>query len=291
MEGVGTVKRWDGLHALKKALDKIEITRPLNDPVRHVRRFSSSADTEIAGLLVSSIAYGKMDQIMRDAQTLLDIAGDKPAQFVANFSTVQVRKFDGFKHRFTRGTHVACLLYRLKRALHDHGSLYALFQEGWIESCDTRSATCHFVGKLRSYGCPGFCDDCATPRRQSVRYLLSEPRDGSAAKRMCLYLRWMVRDAYPDIGAWNSIPKSALVIPLDTHVARLGRLLGLTNRGSSDWSTAVEITDALKRLDPDDPLRYDYPLSHLGIDGGCRGRYEVNTCTTCSVREFCREVA
>jgi len=149
----------------------------------------------------------------------------------------------------------------------------------------------HFVGKLRSYGCPGFCDDCVTPRRQSVQYLLSEPRNGSAAKRMCLYLRWMVRDTYPDIGVWNSFPKSALVIPLDTHVARIGRLLGLTGRRSSDWLTALEITDALKRLDPEDPLRYDYPLSHLGIDGSCLGRYDVAACARCKVRDFCREAA
>lgn len=290
MEGIGTLKRSDGMRELKKALDKIEISRPLNDPVRYVRRFRSRADAEIAGLLVSSVAYGKIDQIMRDAQMLLDVIGDKPAQFVASFGSVQARKFDGFKHRFTRGTHIACLVYRLKRALRDHGSLYALFQEGWTGSHDTRAATSRFAGKLRSYGCPGFCDDCATPRRQSVRYLLSEPRNGSAAKRMCLYLRWMVRDTYPDLGAWNKLPKSALVIPLDTHVARLGRLLGFTDRGSSDWSTAVEITDALKRLDPDDPLRYDYPLSHLGIDGNCLGRYNAATCTVCNLRDFCGEV-
>jgi endonuclease III len=97
----------------------------------------------------------------------------------------------------------------------------------------------------------------------------------------------MVRDTYPDVGAWNSVPKSALVIPLDTHVGRIGRLLGLTRRRSFDWTTAVEITDALKQLDPDDPVRYDYPLSHLGIDGKCSGKFSANTCGNCCVRELC----
>ena len=285
------MKRPDAMRKLKTALDKLEITRPLNDPVRYVRRFRSRADVEIAGLLVSSVAYGKIDQIMRDARTLLDIVGNEPARFVASFTKDQAGGFSGFKHRFTRGTHIACLVYRLNHALRDHGSLHALFQEGWIGSRDTRTATSFFVGRLRSYACPQFCDDCAAPRRQSVQYLLSEPRNGSAAKRMCLYLRWMVRDTYPDIGVWNNFPTSALVIPLDTHLARIGRFLGLTTRRSSDWSTAVEITDALKRLDPDDPVRYDYPLSHLGIDGKCLGRYNAATCTVCNLRKFCREVA
>ncbi len=290
-EGIGTLKLSDRTRELKKVLDKIEMTRPLNDPVRYVRRFRSRADAEIVGLLVSSVAYGRVDQIIRDAQTLLEILGDRPAQFVTGFTKPQANKFGKFKHRFTRGTHMACLVHRLKHALRDHGSLHALFQEGWGSSRDTRIAISHFAGKLRSYGCAGFCDDCATSGRQSVQYLLSEPRNGSAAKRMCLYLRWMVRDRYPDVGVWNGFPKSALVIPLDTHVARIGRLLGLTERRSSDWFTAVGITDALKQLDPDDPLRYDYPLSHLGIDGGCRGRYEVATCCACIVWEFCREIA
>ena len=291
VEGIGALKRSESMRELKKALDGIEIARPLNDPVQYVRRFGSREDAEIAGLLISSVAYGKIDHIMRDAQTLLDIVGNEPARFVASFTKVQARKFGGFKHRFTRGTHMACLVYRIKHALSDHGSLHALFQEGWADSLDTRTTTLHLVGKLRSYGCPGFCDDCANPRRQSVQYLLSEPRNGSAAKRICLYLRWMVRDTYPDVGVWRGIPKSALVIPLDTHVARLGRLLGLTARRSSDWSTAVEITNALKQLDPDDPVRYDYPLSHLGIDGNCVGKHSVATCNVCRLRQFCREAA
>ncbi len=272
---------------LKTALDTLEVPSFLNDPVRYVRRFESREDAEIGGLIVSAIAYGKVGQILSDTRRLLDIIGDRPAEFVANFSKEQSGVFDGFKHRFTRGTHVACLVLRLRRVLEDYGSLHGLFLEDWSRSRDMRSAISHFVGGLLSYDCPGFCDDCAAPRRQSVRWLLSRPRNGSAAKRMCLYLRWMVRDTYPDIGAWNSVPKSALVIPLDTHVARIGRLLGLTERRSSDWTTAVEITDALKRLDPDDPVRYDYPLSHLGIDGKCTGKCGAATCASCTVRELC----
>ena len=279
------------LRRLRETLNKLEIPSLLNDPVRYVRGFGSRQDLEVGGFIISSVAYGRIEQIMRDTRLLLDIIGDGPAEYVANFNEEQAGSLFEFKHRFTRGTHVACLILRLNRALEDYGSLYALFHEGWSRSPDTRSAITHFVSELRSYDCPGFCDDCGTPRRQSVRWLLSEPRNGSAAKRMCLYLRWMVRDTYPDIGVWSSIPKSALVIPLDTHVARIGRFLGLTQRRSSDWATAAEITRALKQLDPEDPLRYDYPLSHLGIDGRCSGKFNVATCVACNLNAFCDEVA
>jgi uncharacterized protein (TIGR02757 family) len=272
---------------LKDALDSIEVSTPLNDPIEHVRHLGSAEDKEVGGFMVAAITYGKIDRIMADTQYLLATMGNRPAQFVMNFNASSISAFRDFTHRFTRGTHVACLVVRLKRALRDYGSLHALFREAWSRPPDMRTAISDFVDILRRYDCPGFCNDCTTPRRQSVRWLLSKPSAGSAAKRMCLYLRWMVRDTPPDIGAWKDVPKSTLVIPLDTHVARIGRLLGLTQRTSSGWLTAVEITRELKRLDPDDPLRYDYPLSHLGIDGKCSGSFSVATCASCALRELC----
>jgi uncharacterized protein (TIGR02757 family) len=285
--GFAELKQLVHICDLKETLDSIGVPEHLNDPVRYVRRFRSREDAEIVGLLVSAIAYGKIVHIMRDTLQLLEIIGDRPARFVAGFKDDWAPRFDRFRHRFTRSTHVACMISRMKCALDDYGSLHALFLEGWDESGDMRSALSHFARRLCSYPCPGFCDDCRTPDRRSVRWLISEPRTGSAAKRMCLYVRWMVRAGYPDIGVWNGIPPSALVIPLDTHVARIGRLLGLTRRRASDWLTAVEVTGALKQLDPDDPLRYDYSLSHLGIDGGCSGRFDRATCVKCAVKRFC----
>lgn len=275
------------MRRLKDALQKIEVSPPLNDPIEHVRRLSSAEDKEVGGFIVAAISYGKIGLIMTDTQYLLATMGNRPAQFVRKFSANNVDGFGGFTHRFTRGTHVACLLLRLKHALRDYGSLHAMFREAWTRRPDMRTAISDFVDTLRRYDCPGFCNDCATPRRQSVRWLLSKPSAGSAAKRMCLYLRWMVRDTPPDTGAWKDIPKSALVIPLDTHVARIGRLLGLTQRTSSGWLTAVDITGALKQLDPEDPLRYDYRLSHVGIDGKCSGSSSIATCAVCKLREFC----
>jgi uncharacterized protein (TIGR02757 family) len=246
------------MRRLKDALDRLKVPSPLNDPIEYIRRFDSPEDAEIGGFIVAAITYGRIDQIMMDTRYLLDIMGNRPAQFVRNFSANKADGFRDFTHRFTRGTHVACLMLRLKHALRDYGSLHAMFREAWTRHLDMRTAISDFVDTLRRYECPGFCNDCATPRRQSIRWLLSKPGPGSAAKRMCLYLRWMVRDTYPDVGAWKDIPKSALIIPLDTHIARIGKLLGLTKRDSADWMTAVEVTTELKRLDPDDPLRYDY---------------------------------
>ena len=95
------------------------------------------------------------------------------------------------------------------------------------------------------------------------------PEKGSACKRMNLFLRWMIRDKDIDFGIWKGIPKNKLVIPLDTHIARISRCLGFTGRKANNWKTAVEITDALKKLDPEDPLKYDFAMCHYGIAGLC----------------------
>jgi uncharacterized protein (TIGR02757 family) len=114
-----------------------------------------------------------------------------------------------------------------------------------------------------------------------LRQLFPSPLDGSACKRANLFLRWMVRDRDIDFGIWKGIPKSRLIIPLDTHIARISGCLGLTKRKSRDWKTAVEITESLKRMDPEDPLKYDFALCHHGISGMCSGKKEIMECKGC----------
>jgi len=111
------------------------------------------------------------------------------------------------------------------------------------------------------------------------------PAKGSACKRINLFLRWMVRDKDIDFGLWRSIPANRLVIPLDIHIARISRCLGFTKRASADWKAAIEITEALKKLDPADPLKYDFALCHHGISGVCRGRNNPG-CRDCALKGF-----
>lgn len=126
------------------------------------------------------------------------------------------------------------------------------------------------------------------PRRRALSYLLTSPRDGSACKRMNLFLRWMVRRTPPDPGIWLSIDPSRLVIPLDTHVHRITRFLGINERASADWKTARQLTDELRRFDPADPVRYDFAICRLGILDLCSRRRKKEHCSACLLRDVCR---
>ena len=118
-------------------------------------------------------------------------------------------------------------------------------------------------------------------RPYGLKQLFPSPDKGSACKRPNLFLRWMVRTQDVDFGIWDRIPPSKLIIPLDTHIAKIARCIGLTKRTSSDWKTAKEITDSLKKFDPEDPLKYDFALCHHGISGLCKGGKSESSCSSC----------
>jgi len=126
------------------------------------------------------------------------------------------------------------------------------------------------------------------PASYGSRFSLPDPLEGAACKRWRMFLRWMVRPGWPDLGLWTRYPAEALVIPLDTHVARVSRFIGLSHRATPDGKMALEITEALRRLDPADPLRYDFALSHLGILGDCPGVRKRSTCAACPLYSVCR---
>jgi uncharacterized protein (TIGR02757 family) len=166
----------------------------------------------------------------------------------------------GFTHRFTTGAETASLLIAIRRAIRKHGTLEALFRGGVArEDHSILPALSRFVRMLRDYA--GGADACAS--------LLSSPDDGSACKRLNLYLRWMVRRDAVDPGPWASVSTSLLVVPLDTHMFRLSRALGLTARNQANLKTAVEITEGFARINPKDPVRYDFSLTRLGINPAC----------------------
>ena len=138
----------------------------------------------------------------------------------------------------------------------------------------------------------GTADWSSLPR--GLRYMLPHPASGSACKRWCMFMRWMVRAPHAgpdgtDLGIWSGSP-ARLVIPLDTHVLRLARFLRLTRRTDGSWRTALQVTDALARITPDDPLRYDFALAHLGISGQCRGGFHPDVCPSCDLRPVCGEL-
>ena len=231
------------------------------DPLETLSAYPDPADQEIVGLVAAGLAYGRVAQILASIGTALAPLGPSPGAFLGAASErTLARLFAGFRHRFTPGAELSSLLIAVKRAVADHGSLEQLFRAGLVPEADTvLSALSAFVAALRALA-PRPCTS-----------LLSSPEDGSACKRLNLYLRWMIRRDAVDPGPWRGLPAAKLVVPLDTHLFRIGRALGLTVRRQPDLKAALEITRGFARVSPRDPVRYDFSLTRLGIRPECRG--------------------
>jgi uncharacterized protein (TIGR02757 family) len=241
------------------------------DPVGLVRRFDDPDDREIVGLLAAGLAYGRVASIRASILDLLTRIGPRPSRFVASFDPVRdAVRFDGFVHRFTRGRDIALVLHLLRQAKQRAGTLEAFFLEGDLEppSPTIGPALDSFGARLFALDGRPFVGDGIVPARDGARWLLPVPAGGSACKRSCLFLRWMVRpDDGVDCGVWTRVSPSRLVLPLDTHLFRVVRALGWTQRRSAGWPMALEVTARLRALDATDPVRFDFALSRLGILG------------------------
>jgi uncharacterized protein (TIGR02757 family) len=246
--------------ALRDTLE--EIYRRLNrpdivghDPVGFLRGHADLRDREVVGLVAATLAYGRVRQINASVAEALGRLGPEPARAARDRGGLEAA-FEGFKHRFTTGGEVAALLDGAAKLQSRHGSLGARFASLVAGPDDTTvPALARFVGELRA---GGSCEGSS---------LLPEPSRGSACKRLHLFLRWMVRRDEVDPGGWDDVPRSKLVVPLDTHMHRIGRALGFTRRKQADLRAALEITAALREFCPEDPVKYDFGLTRLGIEG------------------------
>lgn len=226
-----------------------------SDPVRFVHGLDLP-DREIAALVASSLAYGRVGHILKSVARVL-AAMPSPAAFLAQSSRASIRRaVGGFRHRFTTDDDLVEMLCGVKGALARWGSLERCFASGMRPGDETVvPALTAFVGKIA--GCGG----------GEGFSLLPTPARGSACKRLNLFLRWMVRRDEVDPGGWSLVPASKLVVPLDTHMHRISRGLGFTRRKAADLRTALEVTAAFREIVPGDPVRYDFTLTHLGING------------------------
>jgi uncharacterized protein (TIGR02757 family) len=240
------------------------------DPLELLYEHENPEDQEIVGLVAACLAYGRVAQIIASVRRAVTAlvppvrrgAPAPPRAALLRASEPDIRaRLAGFTHRFTTGPEMASLLIAARRAIREHDTLEALFRAGMApEDRTILPALSRFVESLRGYA--GSADACAS--------LLSSPADGSACKRLNLYLRWMVRRDAVDPGPWTSVSPALLVVPLDTHMFRIARALGLTERNQPNLKTALEITEGFARLTPRDPVRYDFSLTRLGINPACR---------------------
>jgi uncharacterized protein (TIGR02757 family) len=239
------------LEALYRKINRRKFVHP--DPLEFLYGYPSVRDREIAGLVAASLAYGRVVQILKSTKTILGAMGPAPARFLLEVGPEGLKApLAGFKHRFATGAHVCDMLAGARKMVDRYGSLYQGFMAGYrVGHATIVPALDRFCRILAAAGSPG--------------HLIPLPHRGSACKRMNLFLRWMIRKDAVDPGGWSGIPASKLVIPLDVHMHRIALRMGLTRRRSCSLATALEVTAGFSRWAPDDPVRYDFALTRLGI--------------------------
>ncbi|MGA2172316.1 MAG: TIGR02757 family protein [Sedimentisphaerales bacterium] len=275
---------------LKAVFDKLhdkynrrELIKP--DPLQFVYKYTNPADMEIAGFLSACLAYGRVQQIENDLTNLFGLMGRSPFDFVINFTHKDRDRLKSFKHRFNTGDDISDLLVLLRSVLAKHGGIEKFFLLGYNRGDENT------VSALMR-----FCDSLLDMHRSThngrmskgLAFLLAGPGRGGAAKRLNLFLRWMVRSDDVDAGLWRSIDKSKLIVPVDVHMARLCRILGFHNHKNVSLKTAVEITRRFAEIVPDDPVKYDFALSRIGILENCTGKRR-DECDVCELLPWCRE--
>lgn len=259
------------------------------DPLALVHRYERGADREAAAFLAAGLAFGGVGQILGNAGRLLAALGRKPAEALRSSALPTLRaRTRGLRHRFLDAEDQAQALGLIGRILRRSGSLEAFFREGPDPARDgMRAAMVSFSRRaLALWNGPREGRPCGEGR--GVRFFFPSPDAGSACKRLNLFLRWMVRGPDGmDLGIWRRVSPRDLILPLDTHVARIARYLGLTRRRTIGWAMAEEATAALRRLDPADPVRYDFAIARLGILDHCPRRRRPDRCAACSLEPVC----
>lgn len=256
-----------------------------NDPLRYVHRYAELADREVAAVFASSLAFGRVSlfcRVIEAGLALMDGRGG-PAAFADQAPLIRTAAereratagLEALTYRWNRPPDFALLFSAMRSVRAQHGGIGAAFTGGGAAEALERG-----FGALRG-AIP------AEARTPGFLRLLPLPSDRSACKRGCMLLRWMVRRQFPDVGGWDLDP-AGLVLPLDVHTGRISRFLGLTARDDGSWRTAEEITAALRRIDPADPVRFDFALAHLGISAGCRGRRDPGVCPGCPLDPVCK---
>lgn len=275
------------IETLRSMLDRAEQAcdvpaRIATDPIGIVRRYERTEDLELVGLLASCLAFGNVKALRASIERALASLG--PDLSVLDDPPHVHAALRDFQHRMVRGDELARVLVGARSLQRKHGSLGDAFALHLARTGALRQALAAWVSDLRREGQFALAD----PARRGPAHVLSDPSGPSACKRLMLYLRWMVRpNDGVDLGLWRAVSPSILVIPLDVHVHRLARNLGMTAASSASWRAAEQITAVLRLIAPHDPVRYDFALCHLGMANGCPERFDPSTCGACAIRRGC----
>ena len=289
-----TIPQLSVRNRLKAVLDRLytdfDRVDSAADPVHIVRRYADPADREVVAFCAAALAFGRVTSVLNSIEAVLASMGDSPSSFVRSFEPhrdgVVLRQLG---HRWIRGVDLVALLWILSRMLETAGSIEGFFLKGYAaDAADLGGALDSFSARARATELTTV--DSAESHGPGVAYFFPRPSSGSSCKRLNLFLRWMVRRDAIDLGVWSRLPASKLVVPLDTHLARVSQCLHLTHYRSPGWRMAAEITTSLRTLDSADPIKYDFSLCHLGMLNAC-GFNRPQRDERCPLRGVCRPAA
>lgn len=254
------------LEDLYSRYNRPELIHP--DPLEFVYRYKSAEDREIAGLVAAVLAYGNVKQIIRSVDNALSRMGKSPRDFVENTAKGDFgRYFEGFKHRFTDGAEISSMMAGLKDLIDKYGSIRNSFAVYISPEDET------YIPALG-----GWTTEISNAFESGNSYLLPSPSRGSACKRSNLYLKWMIRKDDVDPGVWVGLSPGKLLVPIDLHMHRICGKIGLTQRKGADLRTALEITSGFRVFAPEDPAKYDFAITRLGIRDDCDPTEFIESC-------------
>lgn len=235
-----------------------------DDPIQFPHRFKSREDIEIAGFIASLFAYGNRKVFIKKLDELFKIMKNKPLNFVLTFDKTSLK---GFNYRFAKDYDIIEVFIILNKLYKEDGGLKALFEHGF----NTNNLTCNEkeicrILNMLQVVTDYFYSNVKNEVGQGFYHLIPCPKNGGAIKRMNMFLRWMIRKSEVDLGIWDFIPTNELLIPLDVHVARISREMGLLKRSSNDFKAVLELNNNLKKFDNNDPAKYDFAIFGLGIN-------------------------
>jgi len=279
------------IQRLKPVLDDLyaSFNQPdsATDPIQIVRRFTRDDDREVVGFIAAALAFGRVSSVLQSIERVLAVIGPAPAAYVRRFEPRRdAPAFAGIVHRWTREADIVAMLWLLRQMIDRSGSIEGFFLDGYDPAADDIAAA------LDSFSTRAMALDLKAaygrvPKRPGVCYFFPRPSAGSGCKRLNLFLRWMVRRDALDLGVWTRVSPAKLIVPLDTHVIRVGRCLRLTAYTSPGWRMARDITASLRAIDPFDPVKYDFSVCHLGMMNACGfGRPQADS--QCPLRGACR---
>ncbi len=224
------------------------------DPIQVPKKFTEKENIEIAAFLTATIAWGNRLSIIKNASKLMLMMENQPHDFVVNSSETELQKLEYFVHRTFNGSDCIFFVRSLKNIYSNYNGLQSVFETGFRKENNIKSALTGFHHRFFEIG------------GERSRKHVSNIEKGASAKRLNMFLRWMVRNDKNkvDFGLWEGIPQSELMLPLDVHTGNVARKLGLLKRKPNDWKAVEEVTNSLRKFDPTDPVKYDFALFGLG---------------------------